>query len=149
MRSIQALTFMASLLAAASPAAQPSPARPTATPAGTQAVVSEVTNTYAAMEKNVELTSAKLIQESNGQKEALEEKIRALEHQIVKLQMEFQTAKYEIAAIEKQTAKLEQDKEKAIADLKKQKQKAIADVQKAQDARLIRTPTPTPTPKRP
>jgi len=52
-----------------------------------------------------------------------------------------------IAALDKQIAKLEADKQKAIADLRKQHEKALAEAQKAQDSRLIRLPTPTP--KRP
>lgn len=61
---------------------------------------------------------------------------------------EKKTLKERIAALDKQIAKLEEDKAKALAELRKQKEKAIV-AAKAIDTRIVRLPTPTPTPKRP
>jgi hypothetical protein len=54
----------------------------------------------------------------------------------------------QVSALEKQLAKLDQDKARALADLRTQRGKALADAAKAQDARLA-IPTSIPTPKKP
>lgn len=72
---------------------------------------------------------------------------KQLDDQIASAAVARQAQKAQIAALEKQIAKLEADKQKAIAELRKQKEKALADAQKAQDSRLLRLPTPTPARK--
>lgn len=248
MRSIPAFTVVGFILSAAPAVAQREVARPALTPtAGGQVLLSDVSNSYAQMEKNIELKYAKLIQEAKGNKGALEDQIKTIEQQIEKLKqaarkielverkleellpkimealgsdsnagkgrtsptnrndqlasrlatelakaglglspdeirditdavkrggvdaarrqaedrvrainksIELSKAKIkslreQIAALDKQIEKLQQEKEKALADLRKQKEKALADAKRAQAERLIHLPTPTPAPKKP
>jgi TolA-binding protein len=143
MRSIPAFTLVGFILSAAPAVAQREVARPALAPtAGGQVLLSDVSNSYAQMEKNIELTYAKLKQETKGKIEALNDQIKDLAKQIEAL-------KEQVKKLEQLLAKIEQDKERALTDLRKQKEKALADARKAQDARLVRLPTPTPTPKRP
>jgi polyhydroxyalkanoate synthesis regulator phasin len=61
---------------------------PPANAAATQAVLGDVSNAYAGMEKNIELQFGKLTQQTKGNIEALEDKIKSLESQIEKLKQE-------------------------------------------------------------
>ncbi|MCM3877016.1 MAG: hypothetical protein NEA02_11430 [Thermoanaerobaculia bacterium] len=66
-------------------ATDPVGSRPADT-AAAQAMLSDVVNAYDQMEKNVELQFAKLTHDAKGSKDALEEEIKALGSQILKLE---------------------------------------------------------------
>ncbi|MEO8054376.1 MAG: hypothetical protein ABI768_04440 [Acidobacteriota bacterium] len=81
---------------------------------------------------------------SNRIAQQASQKLAEIDKAIEAKRKEIASLKAQIVELDKQLAKLEADKQKAIADLKTKKEKALAEAAKAQDARLIRIPTPTP-----
>ena len=87
MRSLPAFTLVGFVLAAL-PAAAQGLVPPAPTPAGGQAVLSDIRNTYDRMEQNIEMEYAKLKQEAKNNIDALNDKIKEIDKAIEKLKQE-------------------------------------------------------------
>jgi predicted RNase H-like nuclease (RuvC/YqgF family) len=129
-----------------SKAGTPTPAPPTAR----QKALSDIAHSFDEMEKTIEKTYAKLIDEAKRKRENLQDRVHVLEAKIAVAKAEGKPAK-EIASMEAQDVdlqkqlrdvdheidRLQKERQKALDDLRLKKQKALDDAKKA-------LPTPAP-----